>query len=87
MAAAAVKEVSDGGKSHVESAVVVSSEHDAYGVLSEETVESVGVLGRREVVVEAGGGKLMVNGDEDGAAVLEDRGADGKKRVGNGRIR
>lgn len=41
----------------------------------------MGLVGRKEVEVKVECEKLLLNGSEDGARVLEDEGSDGKKRT------
>lgn len=81
MAAAGGKEGADAEKEPVESAVVFCSEHAAYAVLREATIESVGVVGRREIDVTAGARWLPLNSEENGVGVLEDGAVDGKESM------
>lgn len=63
----------------VEGVVVFCFKHAAHAVLAEESVESVGVFGRGKVDMEAGGGRLPLNGGKVDVRVLEDGVADRKK--------
>lgn len=47
--------------------------------MSEESFEGVGAVGTEKVYVEARGGGLLLNGEEDGAGVLEDDDTDEEK--------
>lgn len=81
MIAAAVEKGATEVEEHVESVVVFSFEQPAYAVSGEETVEAVGVFGRKEVGVETGGGGLLLNGGGDGVGVIEDGDAYRKEKT------
>lgn len=66
---------------HVEGAVVSRIEYAAYAVLGKKTVEGVGAVERRELVVEAGGGALLLNGSKNDFQVLEIGVAHGKEKT------
>lgn len=81
MAAAALQEGNDEGKSTVAGAIVFCFEHARYGVLDEGSSEGMGAVGRGEVNVEVGGEGLLLNSGEDRAGALQDGDANGKKSI------
>lgn len=85
LVAAAAEEGANEEEGHVEKAVVFCFEHAAYAVVDDQTVKGVGVVVNGEVNVDADGGRLVLNGNEDGLGVLENMVSDEKKeplRVG-----
>lgn len=76
-----VEEGADEGKDHVKGALVFCFERAVYGVVNEEPVEGVNVVGRMEVNAKAGSGRLLLSGGQDGARVFEIGGADENERT------
>lgn len=75
-----VEEGASQGEDHVKGAVLFCIEHATFTVVGENPAESVGAVERREVGVETGSGGLLLTVGEDIVGVLEDGGADGKKK-------
>lgn len=65
MVAVEAERATVGKEGYAEGAVVVCFVHATYAVLREETVETVGVVGKKEVDVKVVGGRPFFNGSED----------------------
>lgn len=81
MAAGVVEDAADEGKELVRGAGGYCFEHALCAFLGKEPSENVGAFDEKEVDVELGGGKLLLNGGEIGVQVLVGGGPDEKKRT------